>query len=145
VAGEESAADLDGKTVDFFMLEILNEDFFGDGVAPGDGTNDFAGFGFLDISAGDDQEEIDIPFKDFDEEDFILQNGVTYFGYLSMPERLLMGYDNQYINHPLSLTEDQVIFTSRLFFDGSFQSTFGSAMPYIKLNLLTTTIDNTPL
>lgn len=145
VAGETSAADLSGKSVDFFMLEILSEDFFGDGVTPEDGTNTFVGLGSTEISAEDDQEEIVIPFENIDEEDFIVEKGVTYFGYLSMPEGLLMGYDNQYINTPLSLTEGQVIFTSRLFFDGSFQSTFGNAMPYIQLNLLMTAVDNTPL
>lgn len=145
VAGEVSAADLNDKMVEFIVLEILNDDFFGDGVTPGDGSNEFAGFGVLDVSAEDDEEEIVIPLENIDEEAFVVEKGATYFAYLSMPARLLMGYDNQYINHPLSLTEGQVIFTSRLYFDGSFQSTFGNAMPYIKLNLLTTTVDNTPL
>lgn len=145
VAGENAAADLNGKEISFFMLEILNDDFFGDSTTPEDGSNTYVGAGFKSVSASDNRQEIPIELVDLDDEPFILEKGAFYFAFLSMPEGLIMGYDNQYLNYPLSLSNDNVIFTSRLFFDGVFQSTFRDAMPFIKFNMLTTTVDNTPL
>ncbi len=149
VAGESTTADLEGKDINVFMMEILTTGFFEQGVSFGDGTtNDYAGFGERVITAAQSQTSFAIDMEDANApgEAFVLQNGTLYMGIVRVPDRVRIGCDNAYINYPREMGDNQVILTSRLFFDNAFQSTFRNTMPYLKLNMaLSTSVDNTPL
>jgi hypothetical protein len=146
-AGNNGAADLNGKNVDFFVLEILNSGFFGTGTQLFDGTtNEFAAYAELQLNSAMERQIVSAEVFNGEDEEFVIENGKTYFVMADMEAGVLMGWDNQFVNYPVSLQDNFVILTSRLFLNGAFATTFRDVTPFLRLNLsLITSVDNTPL
>lgn len=140
------AADAEGVEMTFYMLELIGDgpasgDMLGDGV-----TNDFAAFGFHTMSAADNNVIVELEVLDDSDEEFILVNGTNYYGMVFVPSTMRIGSDNQAINYPVNLAPTSVLLFSRIYFNGSFSSTFRNTTPYVKLNLaLVVSTDNNPL
>lgn len=149
LAGETAAADLNGKQSSIFLLEILGDGFFGSDIQLGDGTtNDFRAFGDANLAAANHQQILTVALEDANSGDagFILENGATYFPFVTVDAGVRIGYDNAFNNFPTGLGDNNVLLKSRIFFGGTFRATFRDAMPFIRLPLeLVTSVDNNPL
>lgn len=147
-AGQSTAEDLNGQNAEAYLLEVTSFEIGSPGTTIDDGmTNIAVGIGEVALSAADDFEFIDFDIESLDgSEGFRLENGTPYKVLLLVDEKVLIGFDNDYVNVPLNL-EDGDNASSNIYYDGEFVGfSYVGEMPYISLNLrLVTTTDEQPL
>ncbi len=147
-AGQTSAGDLNGQMAEAYLMEVTSFDVGSAGTTIDDGmTNIVVGLGERSLSAADDFEFIEFDIEGLNgESGFVLDNGTPYKVMLVVDERVLIGYDDDFVNVPLNLGDGDNA-SANIFYDGEFAGfSYVGEMPYIKLNLrLVTTADEKPL
>ena len=149
VAGEASEADLIGKKAEVFISEILSFEIGNPGTSIGDGvTNVVLAVGSKNLSVADDLQRVTFDLEDLNgsTDPFILENGVAYKVMLLVDQGVLIGFDDDFLNIPLDLSDSENG-TANLYWDDEFiGANFLDAMPFLRLNLeLLTSTDQRPL
>lgn len=147
VAGEEDANDLVGKSASMYLAEVTSFEVGSAGTTLDDGmTNIVVALADRPLTPADDLEYVTFDLVDFDDELFILENGVPYKVLMVVDEGVLIGFDDEYINAPLDLSDGDNG-TANLYWDDEFiGGSFIDAMPALILNLsLVTRTDEKPL
>jgi len=149
VAGEETMADLIGKSATMFFMEVTSFEIGNPGTTIDDGmTNILVGIGDRVLSPADDLSFVIFDLEDIDNPDqpIILENGVPYKLMMLVDAGVLIGYDDEYLNLPLDLSDGENG-NANLYWDNEFiGGNFFDAMPALAINLkLVTTADERPL
>jgi hypothetical protein len=149
VAGEASEADLVGKKAEVFVSEILSFEIGNPGTSIGDGvTNVVLAVGTKNLTVADDLQRVTFELEDLNgsTDPFLIENGVAYKVLLLVDQGVLIGFDDDFLNIPLDLSDSENG-TANLYWDDEFiGANFLDAMPFLKLNLeLVTSVDHRPL
>ena len=124
---------LEGVPLTVYMVKILEG--LATGSQFGDGSNEFAAFGELVLSASDNNVIVDVPIETLDGEIFTFENNTSYYAMVEVPSSVRIGCDNLMANFPLNLAATSVLLYSRLYTNDAFATTFRNITPYVKLNL----------
>lgn len=147
VAGEEDENDLTGKTASMYLAEVTSFEVGNQGTTLDDGmTNIVVALADRPLTPADDLGYVTFDLLNFDDEPFVLENGIPYKLLMIVDEGVLIGFDDEYINAPLDLSDGENG-TANLYWDEEFiGGNFIDAMPALVLNLsLVTSTDERPL
>lgn len=147
VAGEVDENDLNGKMASIYLAEVTSFEIGSPGTTLDDGmTNIVVALADRPLTPADDLSYVTFDLVDFEDEPFVLENGVPYKLLMIVDEGVLIGFDDEYINVPLDLSDGENG-TANLYWDDEYiGGNFIDAMPALVLNLsLVTSIDNQPL